>query len=325
MFYISSRGHSATGWLAKVLSQHPDIVCFHGTRSFPPYVSGINDMLPENYIEGLVECEKNLRSHKQFGSCHGFYGVSAKPYVEKYNGLFMGIIRNPVKRVNSIFSAYAPAWLTFGELSHDTKIDIYQLVEKKKEAINKRFEKVLAAKNIGDFESGIFGVASRKLNSLKRRINQQQHSSKEKEARAKIAGINQSNFNDEIEKLPNDLLVENLIKVFIRSCIETFKFDSEICTECTNDQIIKMEEMTSSKDYFNKAVFSQIMKSDADAKFLDTVFTETDHVNFHSLDPNMGVKSIFDQWPESFQKHFQEMYASSEAKRIYDEFGYEIS
>ena len=44
MFYISSRGHSATGWLAKQISKHNKVVCWHGTRSIPPSDPGINDL-----------------------------------------------------------------------------------------------------------------------------------------------------------------------------------------------------------------------------------------------------------------------------------------
>ena len=33
VFYISSRGHSATLWLAKTLMSRGGVVCFHGTRS----------------------------------------------------------------------------------------------------------------------------------------------------------------------------------------------------------------------------------------------------------------------------------------------------
>ena len=43
MFYISSQGHSASAWLSKSLCVHPKIVCWHGSRSIPPYHSN-NDL-----------------------------------------------------------------------------------------------------------------------------------------------------------------------------------------------------------------------------------------------------------------------------------------
>jgi len=54
MFYISSLGHSASSWLSKVLSANPKIVCWHSTRSIPPYPSGINDISEQEFINGLI-------------------------------------------------------------------------------------------------------------------------------------------------------------------------------------------------------------------------------------------------------------------------------
>ena len=53
MFYISSRGHSATSWLANQISKHHKVVCWHGTRSIPPYSLGINDLSPKDFVKGL--------------------------------------------------------------------------------------------------------------------------------------------------------------------------------------------------------------------------------------------------------------------------------
>ena len=106
IFYISSRGSSATAWIAKVLSMHPDIVCFHGTRSVPPTDSGINDMTPDAFMEALITCSKSCQKQKIFGAIHGYYGVLAKKAVESRGGTFSHIIRHPVKRIHSQFSDY---------------------------------------------------------------------------------------------------------------------------------------------------------------------------------------------------------------------------
>ena len=67
MFYISSHGHAASGWLSKVLSKHPRIVCWHGTRSIPPYKSGIRDLSEEDFVKGLIQCEESSLNQKVFG------------------------------------------------------------------------------------------------------------------------------------------------------------------------------------------------------------------------------------------------------------------
>lgn len=102
-FYISSRGHSATAWLTTMLSRHPEIVCFHGTRSIPPYDSGtVPDMTPEQFVDALITCAGSSHG-KIFGAVHGFYGVACKEAVEGRGGRFAAIIRNPVKRIHSCF------------------------------------------------------------------------------------------------------------------------------------------------------------------------------------------------------------------------------
>ena len=56
--FILSRGHSATTWVSKQISKHNKVVCWHGTRSIPPAVVGINDISPEDFVKGLKILEK---------------------------------------------------------------------------------------------------------------------------------------------------------------------------------------------------------------------------------------------------------------------------
>jgi len=91
MFYISSRGSSASEWLAKMLSRHPQIVCFRSTRRLPPYPHGSKDcpqLSADAFIEGLLECEGATYGEKIFGSMHGYHGLSAKGPCEKRGGIF---------------------------------------------------------------------------------------------------------------------------------------------------------------------------------------------------------------------------------------------
>ena len=97
MFYISSRGSSANTWLARVLSRHPKIVCFRSSRSFPPVAPGdkilgsifpVNEVSPEFFIQGLLECERASENEKIFGSVHGYHGTIAKKACEDEGGYF---------------------------------------------------------------------------------------------------------------------------------------------------------------------------------------------------------------------------------------------
>ncbi len=104
LFYISSFGGSASAWLSKVLSMHPDIVCFHGTRSVPPRPSNENDMDPNVFMDSLNICSTGCFNQKIFGAAHGYYGIMAKEAVLDRGGVFAGIVRHPIRRIHSIFT-----------------------------------------------------------------------------------------------------------------------------------------------------------------------------------------------------------------------------
>ena len=105
-FYISSYGGSATAWIAKSLSLHPEIVCFHGTRNIPPRSNNLSqpEMTPDEFMDGLLTCRKSVMLSKFFGAIHGFYGTIAYESVTKRNGAFASIFRNPVKRIHSLYT-----------------------------------------------------------------------------------------------------------------------------------------------------------------------------------------------------------------------------
>ena len=74
IFYVSSRGHNGTTWLSRSLSLHPDIICWHGTRSIPPKGSNNNEesLSPHEFANGLAACNSSCQNSKIFGAVHGF-------------------------------------------------------------------------------------------------------------------------------------------------------------------------------------------------------------------------------------------------------------
>lgn len=103
-FYISSYGGSATAWLSASLSSHPDIVCYHGTMSFPPGRADrqFHRVHPREFVRSLVVSAEATRFKKAFGSIHGYHGTSAQEAVENFGGAFCGIIRHPINRLKSL-------------------------------------------------------------------------------------------------------------------------------------------------------------------------------------------------------------------------------
>ena len=148
MFYISSQGHSGTGWLNKSLNMHSKIVCWHGTRSIPPYDSGSNyiKLSAKEFIEGLEQCEIKTFGEKVFGSIHGYYGVVCKEYVEEKNGKFFAVFRNPVAKIHSIFSSYYVNILSDGEFASDVKFDFKNLILENNSEINNYYNDLIKKK-----------------------------------------------------------------------------------------------------------------------------------------------------------------------------------
>ena len=103
-FYVSSFGGSATQWVSTVLNYHENIVCYHGTRSLPPYPSGTNDISPEKFVDGLRQSIANCSNTKIFGAVHGYYGLSLYDAIDGCDGKFAAVTRHPIKRINSLFN-----------------------------------------------------------------------------------------------------------------------------------------------------------------------------------------------------------------------------
>ncbi|MEX2615147.1 MAG: hypothetical protein WD767_03535 [Alphaproteobacteria bacterium] len=108
MFYVSTWGGTASGWFARAMSLHPEVVCFQGTRSIPPYPAGIMpDMEPDAFAEGLHQLWGTSRHTKIFGATNGFHGLAMKTAIEERNGTFASAVRHPIMRIHGLYCHYA--------------------------------------------------------------------------------------------------------------------------------------------------------------------------------------------------------------------------
>jgi len=103
LFYVSSFGGSGTKWVSTCLNSHKNIVCFHGTRSIPPYTTGTYDITSEKFVEGLKIITTN--TGKLFGAIHGFNGLALYDSIASVGGRFTAI--HPILRINSLFHHYS--------------------------------------------------------------------------------------------------------------------------------------------------------------------------------------------------------------------------
>jgi hypothetical protein len=104
MFYILTCGSTASVWLSRVLSHHPEIVCFHGLKAIPtdPY-GGSGPHSAEEFVKALCQLHDNAQNEIVFGAIHGFSAAEIVPEIVAINGTLMAMIRHPVTRLNSLF------------------------------------------------------------------------------------------------------------------------------------------------------------------------------------------------------------------------------
>jgi hypothetical protein len=102
MFYISTVGSTASLWLARVLSLHPDLACFHGARSISAAHHEPPRHEPHRFAQELSRLYLLADGSKYFGAVHGFVSSSIKPEIDAVHGGFAAMCRHPITRVNSL-------------------------------------------------------------------------------------------------------------------------------------------------------------------------------------------------------------------------------
>ena len=299
MFYISSRGHSGTVWLAKQISKHPKVVCWHGTRSIPPAAPGINDLSPKDFVKGLKILEKQ-KDERIYGAVHGFHGTTIKSEIEKEGGKFAGIFRDPVSKISSFFYAYLWSRLSQGVLPEDYKGPTKELFNKTpNDKMIEQFEilkKKLKGKNRNIFNLIPYFAKVYIKNKKKNKISNKKIDAKELEA------VILSKDNSKI-----------LTDLFFHICRQTFIYDYEIFKNCNANQMITMEKMVSDKTYYINNVWNYLipeLKDKAEVKDFE------EKLKGHNPNINLNANQKFEQLPISFQKILTWFFSKQEKELI---------
>jgi len=110
MFYILTCGSTASVWLSRVLTHHPEIVCFHGTKAIPAGATrDPSEPLARQFVRELGHLYWLSQGEQVFGSVHGFAAREIAPEITAVEGAFATMIRHPVTRLNSLFHRAAEA------------------------------------------------------------------------------------------------------------------------------------------------------------------------------------------------------------------------
>ena len=100
VFAVVSWGCSATGWLARVLNSHPDILCLHAGSSFWAELSNTPPLDSISYIR-ILACLGY--AHKVAGDIHGVARHDIPQLREAFGSLFNAavVVRDPLPRLRS--------------------------------------------------------------------------------------------------------------------------------------------------------------------------------------------------------------------------------
>ena len=320
-FYISSEGHSASGWLSKALNKNPNIISFHAIRSLPPInihirenipkipknleylnldkVSGYDKSKAEEFMWGLNQCSKH--TDKSFGAVHTIWGLRAKDATEKLGGVFGGIIRHPISQFHSIMNSSYVKHLSNLKIGLDPKNYKYNYFDIMR----------LDTKNL------IKLVTSRKPNLfLGRKLNKSELKTRiifkvkhMKSLYLKKRSFNEQFFNRELAEVIKELSLEYILYSLsnsIWSGIRRVLNDHILFTENLDPlNIINMEKVTSDLSYFSdmQEIFTGFP---LDNNYQNNLF-ELSHVNIHSR-KKMSPSEIWDLWPDNFKSLFESIF-----------------
>lgn len=326
MFYISSRGSSATIWLAKALSQHSDIVCFGPSRSFPPVIPGtlsfgnrkISEVSPDYFISSLVECERACENQKFFGSIHGYHGISAKQACEDHNGYFSYITRHPVDRIHSAFIYYACPFLNESGISIRNR------------DVSKFISELFSREDVASIASHLYSKSSSrsKLSHTKFIAKSILPSTMINVAslairRLKTIGAKNHNIFTPCAGLTESELGSRLFTIFCALVDSFFNYDRELQLNCDNSQGIKMEEMVASKTYFKEKVLDYSVPGLSVSKdYLDSIFEQGRH-NVHRDKP-VATHTAWDSLPGCMRDAFIDKFNFYGIEDVCAQFDYKV-
>lgn len=228
IFYISSHGSSATTWLAKVLSQHPLIDCAHA----PNWNVKTTDELV------LFLINKAQRSAGVSGAIHMSRGHGAllRRYLIDAGGIFVGLLRDPILRISSQFTAKQKF--------------------KPNDARTRDIQKQLR---------NSYPILMRAI------------------------------------ELRKDGALDNIELEFARAVILTLRYDTELMTHASRDELFRFEDFTTNLDTFHQLL--KILANDhikIDRTFVKRSF-ESEIVNRHHSSNVSDFEDVFASWGEIFK------------------------
>lgn len=296
-FYISTMGATASSWLANLLNAYPTVLAIHGARSVPPFQSGTGDQLPGEFFNKLPSY-RDIRKPgaKIIGGIHGYYGLTAKAEVEKRGGIFISIIRDPIKRIHSLFSHNFNNYLG-NCTAYPSDMSVYDIIKN----------------DCLDFIPDRFDY---KCDSFLKRI---------KPALSKtITKIK----NRPYASLPSAYMIDGariaftpVEQMFMGLCKGIFRDDLIHMHSLGNDDIYKMEEMVSDMDVciklLQKISGNSLFSHEQDIESLNRHFSTK--IGAHSK-VSYSIEDTYSHWPDSFKFIYQTILKSLGGNKLVEKY-----
>ena len=320
MFYIVSRGCTATNWLAKNLSLHKDIVCFYSSRSFPPVPPGeaypanksswVREPLDQSkFLDSLNLCEKATLGSKVFGSIHGYHNLEMKKLVEDMGGVFKYMVRHPLEQVHSAFIYHCNKLFIHKKKKISNK-DIHEYVcqllknskPKKKFFIERKYKPHFLRNYISEEKFLKLKAIKKRADNLLRFFNPKKNY-----------------FNQKFDNEEDEII--NLFSIYAAD----FLFIQNLyLQEWGKDQAIKMENLFSDENYFGNIIKYLSPNSEVKDSFIQNIHSNSKkRVNIHRAKP-INNDQIFSELPSCLKEIFNFHFKNNEIKKYCNQFDYKI-
>lgn len=320
MFYISSRGSSATTWVAKILNMHRAIVCFNSARAFPPVPPGktypshewVKEISPKKFIDSLIICEKSCRGEKVFGSIHGYHSVLTRQYCLSRSGKFFYITRDPLERIHSCWILNLNS-LIYKKMKNEEIFDHTINILTEYSISNSKYTVKKTFSILHFFKKIIYKIFIKKNIFLYELL-------KNFRIKKKVNKINSLKIGKSEEQL-------FLTNHFNSLCNDFFSKENELFNNCDNNvEGLKMEDLVSSKEYFLKKLLNQIYNDEnINNKFLDKInFPNIKRVNFHRKVP-LKSEQIWKVLPDCLKELYILNFKKYKMENICNYFKYDVS
>lgn len=283
-----------------------DVVCFHGTRSIDGSDSGtVTDTPVNEYLKALGQMERN--TGKVFGSIHGFYGAAARQATLGEGGTFLAVLREPVRRVSSIFAANVGPLRSLASRVGCDPFSVAPESPMTDELYDAVLTRLSELQSKSASEHGREGLAS--LTS---------------HGRSRLMEFSRARFGSKPSQRGGGVLElgDAIASLFFGAVRDTFGYDAASVRVCPADDLIVMESFTTNSEYFRDAVWARIVQ-DSSIPVPRPSLTErlNDHVDDQQRD--RGPEKRFSEWGDVFRNHFMgvaNLYP--ETVKVYRRVGY---